>query len=106
MTLKLVVRSEAYCGPEELHLCEHSYGIGRLHDNDVSIQNDCVSGYHAELNRPPDGGYTISDLKSTNGTFLNGNRVTSPERVKPGDRLKLGNLLIMVEEHVEVVAQP
>lgn len=55
---------------------------------------------------PPDGGYTISDLKSTNGTFLNGNRVTSPERVKPGDRLKLGNLLIMVEEHDEVVAQP
>ncbi|MCB1203980.1 MAG: FHA domain-containing protein, partial [Verrucomicrobiae bacterium] len=105
MTLKLVVKSEEDCGPEELLLSESSYGIGRLHDNDLSIQNDCVSGYHAELKRTPDGGYTINDLKSTNGTFLNGNRVTSPEKVKPGDHLKLGNLLITVEEHIEFVAQ-
>ena len=106
MTLKLVVKSQA-CGEiEDLLLSESSYSIGRLHDNDLSVQRECVSGYHAEVRRTSDGGYAIIDLKSTNGTFLNENRVTSPEQVKPGDRLKLGDLLIMVEEHVELVLQP
>jgi len=105
MTLKLVVKSEASFGPEELLLSGGSHGIGRLHDNDLSIQIDCVSGYHAELKRTPEGDYLISDLNSTNGTFLNGNRVTSPEKVKQGDHLKLGNVLVMVEEQIEVVAR-
>jgi pSer/pThr/pTyr-binding forkhead associated (FHA) protein len=106
MTLKLVVKSQACVESEELLLSEISYSIGRLHDNDLSIQRDCVSGYHAEVRRTSDGGYAIIDLNSTNGTFLNGNRVTSLERVKPGDYLKLGDLLIAVEEHVEVVRRP
>ncbi|MDF1823434.1 MAG: FHA domain-containing protein, partial [Verrucomicrobiales bacterium] len=103
MTLKLVVKSEASCEPEELLLSESSHDIGRMHDNDLSIQIDCVSGYHAELKQTADGGYAISDLHSTNGTFLNDRRVTSFVKVKPGDQLKLGDLLIAVEEHVEMV---
>ena len=103
MTLKLVVKSKACCEPEELLLRERSHGLGRMHDNDMSIQSDCVSGYHAELKRITDGGYAICDLNSTNGTFLNDRRVTSPLRVKPGDQLKLGDLLIAVEEDIEVV---
>lgn len=106
MTLKLVVKSEASGGPAELLLRGGSHGIGRLHDNDLSIQIDCVSGYHAELKRTPEGGYVVCDLKSTNGTFLNGNRVTAPETVKPGDHLKLGNVLILVEEQTEAVVWP
>jgi pSer/pThr/pTyr-binding forkhead associated (FHA) protein len=106
MTLKLVVKSQACGESEELFLRESSYSIGRLHDNDLSVQRDCVSGYHAELRQISGGGYAIIDLSSTNGTFLNGNRVTSPERVKPGDQLKLGDLLIAVEEQIEVVRQP
>ncbi|MEQ1840183.1 MAG: FHA domain-containing protein, partial [Verrucomicrobiales bacterium] len=103
--LKLVVKSEASFGSEELLLSGGSHGIGRLHDNDLSIQIDCISGYHAELKRTPEGDYLISDLKSTNGTFLNGNRVTSPEKVRPGDHLKLGNVLVMVEEQIEAGAR-
>ncbi|MDF1659561.1 MAG: FHA domain-containing protein [Verrucomicrobiales bacterium] len=103
MILKLVVKSKASCEPEELLLRERSHGLGRMHDNDLSIQVDCVSGYHAELKRITDGGYAICDLNSTNGTFLNDRRVTSPVRVKPGDQLKLGDLLIAVEEDIEVV---
>jgi len=106
MTLKLVVKSEASGGPAELLLRGGSHGIGRLHDNDLSIQIDCVSGYHAELKRTPEGGYMVCDLKSTNGTFLNGNRVTAPETLKPGDHLKLGNVLILVEEQTEAVVWP
>lgn len=55
MTLKLVVKSQGVGEIEELLLSESSYSIGRLHDNDLSVQRECVSGYHAEVRRTSDG---------------------------------------------------
>lgn len=103
MILKLVVESKANSHPIELLLKNSSHGIGRMYDNDLSIQNDCVSGYHAELIQTPEGDYTVKDLNSSNGTFLNGTRISSRERVKAGDLLKVGNLKVAVEEHIENV---
>ncbi len=51
--------------------------IGRAADNQVVIADLSVSRYHAELRRNPRGGYTIADLGSHNGTFVNGQRVES-----------------------------
>jgi ABC-type multidrug transport system ATPase subunit len=51
--------------------------IGRAQDNQVVIADLSVSRYHAELRRNPRGGYTIVDLGSHNGTFVNGLRVES-----------------------------
>ncbi|HKR68667.1 MAG TPA: FHA domain-containing protein [Streptosporangiaceae bacterium] len=51
--------------------------IGRAQDNQVVIADLSVSRYHAELRRNPHGGYTIVDLGSHNGTFVNGQRVES-----------------------------
>ena len=51
--------------------------IGRAQDNQVVIADLSVSRYHAELRRNPRGGYTIVDLGSHNGTFVNGQRVES-----------------------------
>jgi ABC-type multidrug transport system ATPase subunit/pSer/pThr/pTyr-binding forkhead associated (FHA) protein len=51
--------------------------IGRAQDNQVVIADLSVSRYHAELRRNPRGGYTIADLGSHNGTFVNGQRVES-----------------------------
>jgi ABC-type multidrug transport system ATPase subunit len=51
--------------------------IGRAADNQVVIADLSVSRYHAELRRNPRGGYTIVDLGSHNGTFVNGQRVES-----------------------------
>src|SRR5215469_6599277 len=49
--------------------------IGRAADNDVLIADLSVSRYHAELRKNARGGYTIADLGSHNGTFVNGQRV-------------------------------
>tara|TARA_R110000850_G_scaffold20056_1_gene59980 strand:- start:522 stop:3716 length:3195 start_codon:yes stop_codon:yes gene_type:complete len=99
MNLKLVVISEAKCDSIELLLNNSSHGVGRRHDNELRIQENCVSGYHAELNRTPDGDYEVNDLDSSNGTFLNEERISSPEKIEAGDFLKFGNLKVAVEIH-------
>jgi pSer/pThr/pTyr-binding forkhead associated (FHA) protein len=53
--------------------------IGRHPDNDIVIADPGVSRQHAELRRSPDGGYSITDLGSHNGTHVNGTRVTQAE---------------------------
>jgi ABC transport system ATP-binding/permease protein len=51
--------------------------IGRASENDVVVSDLSVSRHHAELRRTSRGGYEIVDLESHNGTFLNGQRITS-----------------------------
>ncbi len=59
-------------------------------------QDDSVSRRHAEIRRTRDG-YTITDLKSTNGTWVNGRRIPSGETVAlaDGDRVAVGRLSLL-----------
>jgi pSer/pThr/pTyr-binding forkhead associated (FHA) protein len=67
----------------------HRYTIGRESACDVSISDQTVSRWHADLRRDP-GGWRLADLGSTNGTRLNGGRVTAPVLVRPGDLVSFG----------------
>jgi len=51
--------------------------IGRADDNEVVVSDLSVSRHHAELRKTARGGYEISDLASHNGTYLNGQRITT-----------------------------
>jgi hypothetical protein len=65
--------------------------IGRsMQGNHVIVQDPLVSGTHAEI-RAQGGGHTIQDLRSTNGTFVNGERISRPYPLSDGDRVRLGN---------------
>ena len=70
-----------------------SLTIGRNADNTIVLNDVAVSGVHSRIVRNARGGYTILDADSTNGTFVNGARVTSPVPFAQGDRLQVGNTI-------------
>ena len=63
--------------------------LGRDDDSDVVINDDSVSRRHACIQTSHDG-YSVIDLQSTNGTFVNDNRITLAG-LKDGDYLRIGN---------------
>jgi pSer/pThr/pTyr-binding forkhead associated (FHA) protein len=77
---------------ERLVIGRHSDGPGRLADDPE------LSRHHAEIARAPDGSYTIEDLASTNGTIVNGSRITSPMPLVTGDSIEVGGTSIRVSD--------
>mgnify|MGYP003524828421 CR=1 FL=1 len=78
--------------------------IGSKKENDVVIADDTVSRHHAVIEEKK-GQYIIRDLESTNGTFVNGLRV-SEAFLNEGSIIKLGNTelrFIPVEEKIELM---
>jgi hypothetical protein len=65
--------------------------VGRSRECDVVVGEETVSRFHAELCHGKGGGWTVRDLGSLNGTWLNGARVREA-RVAAGDVLRLGAL--------------
>ena len=63
--------------------------IGRESKNDISIQDINASRTHAELRFEPQGVWVLTDLGSTNGTFVNGRENTS-HPLAEGDRITVG----------------
>ena len=64
--------------------------IGRSRECDVRIDDGNVSRRHAELSRDHDERWTVVDLGSTNGTEVNGRRVTRRTPLGDGDRISIG----------------
>jgi pSer/pThr/pTyr-binding forkhead associated (FHA) protein len=55
-------------------LVESEYVVGRQHDNQIQLNDLGVSARHARIFRGPEG-FVVEDLKSRNGTWLNGTRI-------------------------------
>lgn len=86
-----VLEIAAGAGIRVLQLREHRITIGRSEENDLVIGHDStVSRHHAVLEKI-DARWRVRDLRSRNGTYVNGGRVSSPTTVNPGDRLKFGD---------------
>jgi pSer/pThr/pTyr-binding forkhead associated (FHA) protein len=52
---------------------------------------------HARLTRQPDGSWLLIDLGSTNGTYINGHRLTAPTVVTPADTIQIGRTQLRLE---------
>lgn len=73
------------------------FTIGRELACDMTLADDTVSRWHASLQRGPDG-WLLADLGSTNGTRLNGWRVTSPSPVRAGDLVTFGGVTFVLAD--------
>ncbi len=71
--------------------------IGRSRDCDVVLDDAGISRRHAHI-RPTAQGWTIEDLRSTNGVLLNGERLRGSRPLQIGDRIELGTTEIVFEQ--------
>jgi pSer/pThr/pTyr-binding forkhead associated (FHA) protein/S1-C subfamily serine protease len=63
---------------------------------DIIIDDAEISRRHASV-RPVEGGLEISDLQSSNGTYVNGNRINGGHRLSAGDQIRIGETTLVVE---------
>src|SRR5262249_27978826 len=77
--------------------------LGKAPHNKVVLNDPTVSGTHAAL-LMRDGGYSIVDLGSSNGTFVNGTRLTTEAwTLQHGDKIQLGKVLLTFRNPAETV---
>ena len=68
--------------------------IGRLEDNDIMIDDDSfISSHHARIEIRQEGTWVV-DLGSTNGCYVNGQRVADERSVRKGDRIQVGSTVL------------
>ncbi len=74
--------------------------IGRAPDNQIVLDHPQISRYHAMIERMGVGRYRIHDLKSTNGIFVNNQRVDREAWLKEGDEIGIGPFHLALQEGV------
>lgn len=77
--------------------------IGRAPENGISIPDGSVSSRHARIIRNADG-FVIEDLKSRNGTFVNGEKVEQPRLLADGDVVRVGKIIMTFNVAQETIA--
>lgn len=66
--------------------------LGRTADNTIVIDSPRISRHHTQIRLLPEGAI-VEDMGSTNGTWLNNRRLTSPQRLMPGDIIGLADYI-------------
>jgi pSer/pThr/pTyr-binding forkhead associated (FHA) protein len=86
-------------GPEAGRLFEvrRTLRIGRHPYNEVSLADHALSRYHCWVTAT-ERGFAVEDLASTNGTFVNGERLRARRLLRPGDRIRVGRTEFLFTE--------
>ncbi|HVG61474.1 MAG TPA: ATPase, T2SS/T4P/T4SS family [Hyalangium sp.] len=92
----LVTLAEKGGGTEQIEFEKNEITIGRLAGNDIVLAKGNVSKYHSKI-VSKDGKFIVVDMKSTNGTFVNGKKIAGPQVLKPTDKVYIGDYIINVE---------
>ena len=88
---------------QEIELTGDSKTIGREPGNDIIVENLLVSGHHARIDSAGRE-YVLTDLQSKNGTFVNGERVTST-KLKNGDQILIGKHTLIFALHPDEIQE-
>ena len=68
--------------------------LGRAHDSTIVLDDDYASSRHARIYPDQGGQWIVEDLNSTNGTYLDRMRLTSPTPLQPGVAIRIGRTVI------------
>ena len=86
--------------------------IGKIASNSLQLDDDSVSRMHAMIEVSPTKEVVLTDLGSTKGTFVNGQKITK-QKLKPGDEVRIGDVKLLVnfeasaeEEIADAEAEP
>ena len=79
--------------------------LGRLPECELALADSGVSRRHAELRRGSDSTWAVADSGSTNGTKVNGLRITGPRQLQDGDEITVGSTTIRFEARALAGAQ-
>jgi pSer/pThr/pTyr-binding forkhead associated (FHA) protein len=71
--------------------------IGRASICDLTLEDDFISSRHLRVSMQPNG-YVVEDLGSTNGTWVEGERLSEPVLIKPGVRIKMGRNTLTIRK--------
>jgi pSer/pThr/pTyr-binding forkhead associated (FHA) protein len=88
--LLIVLASPALDPGTERELDSTAVTLGRAADNDLVLDADEFASVHHARIEPRRDGVWLQDLDSTNGTFLNGSKLTRPHKLTPGDVIRVG----------------
>jgi pSer/pThr/pTyr-binding forkhead associated (FHA) protein len=94
--VKLTIQS----GPDanrEFPVAESTTTIGRAAQNNVVLHDTYAGRKHAEIRKVAEG-YAIVDLNSRNGTQVNDARIAASQVLQPGDRITIGETVLLFEE--------
>ena len=72
--------------------------VGRANRSDFILDAALVSRVHCRLSTDARGDLSVEDLDSTNGTFVNNQRVSGRAALSPGDRLRVGRVELSVRK--------
>jgi hypothetical protein len=78
---------------DETHIFHRDFTLGR--QGNLVVNDEHASGHHA-LILPAHGLWYVEDLGSTNGTWLNGRRIMASQRLKKGDKIRIGRTTVTV----------
>src|ERR1700722_258474 len=84
---------------------KNEINVGRVQGNDLMLPKGNVSKHHARL-LFRDGRFIVTDLKSTNGTYVNGRKIAQATIVREGDKIYIGDFVLRLDAGSGAEAAP
>lgn len=80
--------------------------IGRGQENNIVISDNKISRVHLQLIQDDNGNTSVVDLNSTNGTYVNGKRISVETHLKVGDELRIGDTVLPWQDYFNAPTKP
>src|SRR5207245_2676907 len=91
-----VILTEKGGATQRLDFDSEEITIGRVDENDICLPKGNISKKHTKI-VVKDGKIIVLDLKSTNGTYVNGKKLAGAQVITPADKVYVGDFIISVE---------